>query len=572
MPPSNHSDESSGQSLDLNAQNLERLIRERRLEALQPIIIEESSTNPQSVFLGPRVVAYSPISWSSPVKKPRKVNQTTPEVSGEMDAAFHELAIAEEVERANLNLPSERRESEYIALIRSQQGTYYLSASEVTESETPIHIDRVEHHVIKTIATNGHRDFILGEEGKLTIVCSKCDFITPQFYAYMCLGFVFCSRHIPKVEECIRCHQVRTDCTLIRSIEDKQIWLCNRCETRMECRCGNRVPPELAEYDQCLNCYSASSQRGYPRTFSKNGNWLSAVKGRNLDSSRIFSCELETLLPGPRNVSALIVAIPHEVGATSDGSIHGPGVGVELQTPRLQGDRGEELIRRITAGLKASGAEVNDSCGFHIHLDGAGIIPTNRKEYPKALIQLWKTHLVFEDVILSFLPFKRRFNRYCRPMRDYFKLSELSLLTSMFEVEKLWYKQRSYGGIAADKGHHYHPTRYFGLNLHSLLAEKNLEIRYHTGTINAKKILHWVNLHSLIMDNATAISDGYLTEAQATSNLKEKTRMLFDIIGLNTKSQQYFFERQRKFTDKAIAEDETVESHPRFIIRDMLES
>lgn len=508
--------------------------------------------------------------WKPP--KPRVGVELTAGGEARLGRVLHRVLQQRDVMRARRNLPSERRESEYVSLVLNNARPQYSNPREILESETPVHLDEIDYDTLKTIARNGHKDVFLTEEsGNITILCHKCDTKISSVYAFACLGSIYCAEHIPQVEECLGCHQVLPDGFEVKSIDNKIIHVCARCIQRASCRnCSANVPPEYIEFRQCARCYVAKPPSTYPRPYSQNATWMSEDKGRVLDSSRIFSCELETNIPNSLFLQRLVDQLPQEVGMTNDGSIRGEGVGIELQTPKLQGSRGQELVERITSALRSSKATVNDSCGFHIHLDGAGIIPQSRQEYPRALIQLWKTHLVFEDVILSFLPFKRRFNRYCRPMRDYFKLSELSLLTSMFEVEKLWYKQRSYGGIANDKGHHYHPSRYFGLNLHSLLGERNLEIRYHTGTINAKKILHWVNLHSLIMDKAANISGDFLDEAQATPDLKEKTKMLFDAIGLNPKSQSYFFERQNKFSDKGVEEDETVVSpRSRYIISSM---
>ncbi len=234
----------------------------------------------------------------------------------------------------------------------------------------------------------------------------------------------------------------------------------------------------------------------------------------------------------------------------------------ELQTPKLSGARGEELIRQMTASVKAIKSVVNESCGMHIHLDGTGIIGTDRKAYPQALLQLWRTYVVFEDVIMSFLPFSRRRNDYCRPLAEAFKMGDLETIESIAEVEKLWYQERTYSNVYQAKGHKYHASRYFGANFHSLLAHGHFEVRFHSGTTNTRKILEWANLHALILDacEAGVMDHDLLREAQATYLISEKTKLLFDRIGLAQNSRQYFRSRQNKFGNKKTEDEEVGKS------------
>lgn len=501
------------------------------------------------------------ISGVSPTSQKKSGTSLTPEIEAALSLALDAWRMAESMRSEQRYLPTDRRESEYMDLMRNEiRGS--ISIQDLLGSEEPIWLNDVDTELVKKLCAEGFK-YTFPREGKTIFVCSKCKLEVPRHYAFMCLGTLYCASHIPRAEECIACNQPTADYKDIDSIEGTKIRVCNRCIPRLRCGiCEHIITPAYAGVNRCANCY-VSTPNSYPRPYSRNKAWMSEELGAFIQSKRPFSFELEFGLHAPGIVGVVMEAIPREVGMSGDGSIRVRGVAVEIQSPRLQGARGEELTLRTVAGLKKGSAFVNDTCGFHIHLDGAGLIPDSRKEFPARLISLWKAHLVFEDVILSFLPFGRRLNRYCRPMRDYFKLSEIDLIRSMYDAEKLWYRQRSYSSIAEDKGHHYHPSRYFGFNLHSLLGQRNLEIRYHTGTLNAKKIFHWVNLHSLIMDNAGRFPETFLNEAQATSNLREKTDMLFKQIGLNKKSQEYFFARQRKFNDKGQIDDEQVVAPPR---------
>lgn len=291
---------------------------------------------------------------------------------------------------------------------------------------------------------------------------------------------------------------------------------------------------------------------GMERSFNLGMSQVGKTPGKIVQSLRIFSCEIETGVDASQKRIDIVSLLPQEAGIAHDGSVKLTNA-FEVQTPKLAGAQGEAFVEKICDALKVCGGRINETCGLHIHLDGRGLIPLSRKEYPIELLQLWKAYLVFEDVILSFLPFSRRRNDFCRPIGEAFKFIELDSLRSMLDAEKLWYSQRGFRSVASAKGTHRHPTRYFGVNLHSLLADGHLEIRYHSGTLKAQKILEWTNLHVLIMDAAQkhVFNNDFLYEAQHTSSLKEKTEMLFERIGLSASSIEHFRGRQQKFMSKS---------------------
>lgn len=279
--------------------------------------------------------------------------------------------------------------------------------------------------------------------------------------------------------------------------------------------------------------------------------------GPIVQSPRMFSTEVELLLPNAVLVHKLSRVLPREVGLSGDGSIVGDGVPLEIQTPRLVGAAGERLISTTCNYISQYKGKVNDSCGMHIHVDAPDLLPPSRKDYPKALLELWGAHLAFEDVVLSFVPYRRRSNRYSRPMRPYFTLIELEAVDNIMDAERLWFRRRSSNDIREAKSHHYDASRYFGINLHPLFASGHLEVRYHPGTVQADKILHWVNLHTLIVDAAVKgkFTHDALGQAQNLLELGAKTNFLFDLIGLSEASRKHFYSRQRKFRNLKEVED-----------------
>lgn len=463
-------------------------------------------------------------------------------------------------DRANIVASHEqnlgRRERQYLEIVkREKQNT--VSAAEIILSEFPLRVAGlkrgIKDEILKSGSCNG---MYIDKKEESIFQCMSCDRHIPYQYAFICNGSLWCAEHVPYIDECAGCQSLRSGCSPIDTFDGHSIMVCENCiASPMICTsCGGlTLTPDLFEIRMCMDCINRTDTGEAYRPFSLVLAWTSNPAGEVVKSPRIFSSEIECILPSSTDIYRLSAGIPKECGISGDGSIHtDEGAGVEIQTPKLKGAKGEELVHLITDQLKEIGASVNKSCGLHIHLDGKGIVEASRREYPVALLQLWKAHLIFEDSIMSFLPYERRVNDFCRPMRDSFSVSQINGCESLLDIEKLWYKERTYSSIKSSKNHHYHSSRYFGVNFHSLLGHGHLEIRYHSATTNPRKILEWANLHALIMDAASkkSFTEDFLRDAQATSALNDKTEMLFDRIKLAESSRQYFRARQKKFRGK----------------------
>lgn len=452
-----------------------------------------------------------------------------------------------------------RREREYInSEISAARNN--MTGEELLDTDFPIALINLPQRQFRSLRNTGCRDIIPDPTShqRYGWKCHRCNVRPPLKYTFLLDGSFWCAVHLPDLEMCTRCSEMQEGCVVIPQFDGADALLCPNCQGATECNsCGNRITLDrigLGLCDPCLNRQHTGTQR----PFSLSLNWVGGKQGDIVKSERIFSCEIETAVPSTSALVAVSKELPREAGMGHDGSIQ-MDYGFEIQSPRLGSALGEEFITRTTEVLHKYKARIDDSCGMHIHLDGRGIISPSRRTFPAALLQLWKAHLVFEDVTLSFLPYSRRRNDFCRPMADSFKLLELNNIGSLLDAEKLWYKERTFERVRRVKTVHRHVSRYFGVNLHSLLSHGHLEIRYHSGTTNPQKILEWANLHCLIMDAAAAgkFSYDFLREAQATSSLKEKTQMLFTLIGLSKESQHYYRSRQQKFMDKKQVETNT---------------
>lgn len=526
---------------------------------------EQENTNPQanpqdqSSFINEMSRMYLYDSPNNYVINGNGISTRPPEPIPKLDTLRLKKATAKLLAERRPNNPrpnADPRQRDYISIVQ-HNAQRNQSSFELLNSERPVYLGYLEYDILKDLSRHTSDIRLDADSGRTTCICSKTGTPIAAEFAFMCGGRVYAADQVPSLEMCASCEYVRPDCHTIKDYKGNDMFVCNKCmSSRKRCkRCSIPLEKQFLGESWCPSCVEIPFEERPVRQFYRGVRWCGDKLGAIMQSPRIFSFEMEAVIRA-NALKAIGDTLPHEAGLGGDSSIQG-GAGVEVQSPKLQGGRGEEFVTRVASVFKSVKAQVNESCGMHIHLDAAGFIPHSRKDHPKALVELWKAHLVFEDVIFSLLPFNRRLNHFCRPMRDYFKISELESIQTMFDAEKLWYKQQDGNSIRSEKQHHHHASRYFGVNLHSLFGSKNLELRHHTGTLNAKKVLHWANLHALIMDAAVAgkFTFEFLAEAQATSSLKDKTAMLFEVIGLSRTSQVYFLGRQARFSDKGQVED-----------------
>lgn len=314
----------------------------------------------------------------------------------------------------------------------------------------------------------------------------------------------------------------------------------------------------------CRDCWSrqGDDEDGYfserPYSSENLADFQSRGRGKYIKSGRIFSAELECYYPNSRSLEALNL-IPEGVGISGDGSLGEKGI--ELQTPKLKGAQGEKQLKAVCKILREGNFTVDRTTGLHIHLDGRGLLPRSRKTEPIAVKQLWYFYHMFDSVMLSFLPSSRRANQYCKPTKQTARADAIVALRSLREAEELWYSTRGENNLKYRKEHKYDSSRYAGLNLHSLFADRHVEIRFHGGTLNSIKILEWTALHQAILDKA-ANKELPLEAIAVVANRKdiaEQTRIFFELLGLPERTKKYFLQRQKTFDRSNSSEGQELE-------------
>lgn len=151
----------------------------------------------------------------------------------------------------------------------------------------------------------------------------------------------------------------------------------------------------------------------------------------------------------------------------TDGSLTGNNT-FELVSPILHGEEGIKELECVCWVLDFCDVKVNDSCGFHVHMDAADFD-----------INTWRnlavTYQRLERVIDSFMPAGRRNNRYCKPISG---ISERKILQA--------------SSIADLRGAFQH-DRYHKVNLEAYARHRTVEFRQHSGTISFTKMTNWVH-------------------------------------------------------------------------------
>lgn len=202
---------------------------------------------------------------------------------------------------------------------------------------------------------------------------------------------------------------------------------------------------------------------------------------------------------GPRRPSQDEVKASWRV--ISDGSVSN---GCEVVSPILSGNEGLAILRVVVRALKAAGAEVDNSCGFHVHvgatdLEGAEIINA---------VARYARH---EREIDAFMAPRRRDSRsqWCRSM--------VPVATNMTEN----------GGASTNTAlANLVGGRYFKLNVHAFVRHGTLEFRQHAGTMNINKMINWIVFCVNFIEDSR-LSSEFLTAYLAEAKDKRLTKMAF---------------------------------------------
>lgn len=171
-----------------------------------------------------------------------------------------------------------------------------------------------------------------------------------------------------------------------------------------------------------------------------------------------------------------------------------------------------EIIERVCAVLNEQiNAQVNKTCGLHIHLD------TRHYRAPEiAYANLFHAY----PLLAAMVPKSRRKNDYCRAPKHVDMVSERNST-----------------------------NRYQAINVQSLREHGTIEVRLHTGTTNASKIVNWITLLIEIVD-ANKQAELQRAYAASTEDLSLRLLALKNALDLPRRLERYVEARIQKFGGK----------------------
>lgn len=340
-------------------------------------------------------------------------------------------------------------------------------------------------------------------------------------------------------------------------------YYCDDCRRHVvESLANSEVNAERAREREEIRLRSIANQN-YPirgQSFSLV-RYASDTLGDTVASTRVWSCEIEHYSTDRQKAVEVYNAMPTGFGLSGDGSLSTKGklkdgryidCPIEIQTSLLGGFKGEDVIRAFCKKLQKAGSYVDSTCGLHIHIDMEDIL--KREDKVRVLKNVLLFHILFEDVVMLFLPSMRRNAHYCQSIGAKYTRAQMANIRSMEGLMTMWYNTSTADEAFAQVQRHYQSTRYTGVNFHPLWEKNNIEIRHHSGTLNAQKILEWVNLHLSIVDYCVneSVSIDSLQEVAAAMKDKssdDRMRAIFDMLDLSNDSREYLASRAAKFAN-----------------------
>lgn len=169
-------------------------------------------------------------------------------------------------------------------------------------------------------------------------------------------------------------------------------------------------------------------------------------------------------------------------------------------------------LQNIIRAFRRAGARTNESCGIHIHLNGADHTVRSLKNF----INIIASH---NDLLYSALNIPTRRIDYCKALdaRLVAKLKTEKPQT-FAELEDIWYGART---SMAWRCEHYNHTRYHFINLHSFFhGHGTVELRCFNSTLHAGVVRSYIVL-------ALALNHQALTARSASSKKVQSENQKF---------------------------------------------
>ncbi len=233
-----------------------------------------------------------------------------------------------------------------------------------------------------------------------------------------------------------------------------------------------------------------------------------------------------TLTRGSYNKRTILDTQNREWQVMRDGSIRPQPIGdefkVELVSPILVYDD-IETIQEILRNLRGAGAKANDSCGIHIHVDGAN-------HDAKSLKNIVNFMCSRQDLFYEALQVKSNRENYCKKICPELlaKIKEMKNI-SKADIETAWYSPLNHG-FSGTRGGHYNQTRYQCLNLHSFFYRGTVEFRMFNSTTHAGKLKSYIQFCLAISAWAIESTDKIIFKNIKHYNQGQKSTIMSNVL------------------------------------------
>lgn len=210
--------------------------------------------------------------------------------------------------------------------------------------------------------------------------------------------------------------------------------------------------------------------------------------------------------------------------ASVNGSGTGMGSGLEVVSPPLSGPDGFDQVVKAMKALRDAGAQVDSTCGLHVHHEVTDLTPSSLAAFITAYIDN-------QSVIDYFVAPSRRAsrgNRWCSGISGYEKDEILRRVAQV----------NSHGRDVLGRF-----DRYRTLNVTSYPKYGTIEIRQHQGSLAGRKAVGWIKFGQALIAAAVAAD----TADDATTVVADDAAGLIAILtaqgGLETADAEYLTRR-----------------------------
>lgn len=158
-----------------------------------------------------------------------------------------------------------------------------------------------------------------------------------------------------------------------------------------------------------------------------------------------------------------------------DGSIvEQPQYRGELVSPPLKGSKGLKQLGKVVQAINNAGANVNRSCGLHVHVDASDLSPNQ-------ILYVSQRYGKFEKEIDQFMAPWRSNNTYARTLNKTYHTNVARMIRRNMKIHGVNFKSAA---SFAD--------RYRKVNIASFNRHGTIEFRQHEGTVDFERIINWV--------------------------------------------------------------------------------